>query len=149
MFKYLYIISLFVATASCREKIDFTIEDSDLKQLVVEGNINDMEGPYQVYLSYASPKIVNNNQVVQKEPVSLAKVMIVHVATGNVQDLYELSGDKGTYSSPENSTFRGEVENDYYLQIELDGRTYQSSIERINKASQGTFIFGNGTLLDK
>ena len=124
-------ISLFVFIAGCREKIDFIIEDSGDKQLVVEGNITDREGPYYVYLSYASPDVVNENQRVQKDPVSLAKVMIVHVATGNEEELFELPEEKGTYASPENSTFKGELENDYYLQIELGGETYQSSVEKI------------------
>ena len=58
-------VFLLIDLASCRDKIDFVIEDSDVKQLVVEGNINDKEGPYYVYLSYASPKVVNDNPLLE------------------------------------------------------------------------------------
>ena len=125
------LIFLLIIPTSCLDKIDIETRDFKENQLVVEGNVNNSSGPYFVSLSYASSENVESTNVLVKNPVSGAKVSIVHLASGNSLDLLENTGKLGQYSSPENSTFKGEVGNEYFLKIELLGKTYASTIEKI------------------
>ena len=120
---------------SCRDKIDIEAINSDEELVVIEGNINNATGPYYVYLSYASTDNVDVNNKLVKNPISNANVNIVNITSGNTISFLEKNGEVGTYISSETPTIKGEINNEYYLEVDFEGKAYQSAIEKIEAAA--------------
>jgi len=129
------LIIIAIVTTSCRDKIDIEAINSNEKLVVIEGNINNATGPYYVYLSYASTDNIDVESRLVKNPISNANVNIVNITSGNIISFVEKTGEVGTYFSSETSTIKGEVNNEYYLEVEILGKIYQSNIEKIEEAA--------------
>jgi len=92
--------------------------------LVVDGELNNLPGPYHVKLtrSYSFDENI-------AKPVPGAQIKIID-SNGLVVQLKETS--EGVYTTID-STFRGIVGNSYKVQIKLDSEVYESEFETIKK----------------
>jgi hypothetical protein len=110
---YPLLFVLLVGMYSCQEVITVNLNSISAK-LVVEGNVNNMPGPYTIKLStttnYFGPAGTN--------PLSGAKVVIADNA-GNADTLHEAT--PGNYLT---STLKGTIGSTYYLTITSSGKTY-------------------------
>jgi hypothetical protein len=118
-FKYAFFILLFAIFMSCREKLDDNLNYSDEDVLVVEGEINDLPGPYSIKLtrsvSFGSNKKAN---------VSDAEVYI----TDNLENRYDFKeSNPGVYYSVL-TEFIGKTGGIYILHINTsEGLKYEST----------------------
>ena len=111
---------LFMLSA-CIERIPLDESLSGAPLLVVDGEITNAAGPYEVVLSYVSPTL----KAYEGEVLSGAEVYITD-QEGNRASLVEVASDPGTYAT-DSASFRGEVQNIYQLHIVTpDGKTYAS-----------------------
>jgi len=102
---------------SCEKVINVNLNDSDTR-LVVEGDITDKAGPYQVKLS----KTVNFNESNNMPPVFGALVVITDSTMGYNDTLSEIAG--GVYIT---HGIRGESGHTYKLAINADNKWYYAS----------------------
>jgi Domain of unknown function (DUF4249) len=115
--KRLFAISfIFLLVAvSCTKNIHLNLQNA-AGLLVIEGNINNMPGPYTVYLSQTVTYYDSNNVV----PVSGGKITIADDA-GNKDSLIEVS--PGTYHT---NTITGIVGRTYHLSVNYSGKQYDA-----------------------
>ncbi|MCE5347355.1 MAG: DUF4249 domain-containing protein [Bacteroidales bacterium] len=117
MRKKIYIVfsvtAILSLLSSCEKIIDLKLSDSS-SQIVIQGNIYDLTGPYKINIS----KTVNFRELNVYPPVSGAIVEISD-DKGNSEVLAE--SDSGTYIT---STLRGTPGNTYTLKVTAGGKTY-------------------------
>lgn len=119
---------------SCIEPVDIETDSSSSASLVINGLITDEPGPYKVELSLSTGFF--DDDVSSK--VSNALVTIED-DLGQKHDLEESS--PGIYLTSASEVV-GEVGRQYILTVELeDGRTFESSTERLNSNSGMSSIY--------
>lgn len=107
--------------SACIERIPLDESLSGAPLLVVDGEITNAAGSYEVTLSYVSPTL----KAYEGEVLSGAEVYITD-QEGNQASLMEDVDDPGTYAT-DSASFRGEAQNTYQLHIITpDGKTYAS-----------------------
>ncbi|MBI3220285.1 MAG: DUF4249 domain-containing protein [Bacteroidetes bacterium] len=118
---------------SCVDRVDYNAADA-ATQLVVDGSISDMPGPYTVKLS-RTRKILDFTGA---KTVSASKVVISD-NVGNSEVLTEIS--QGTFqTSP--TGIQGVMGREYTLRVETrDGNVYESSPEKITPAGSVDDIY--------
>lgn len=122
-------IFILIGSTACIDPIDFDVpRDTDF--LVVDGFITDDNGPHRIRLTKSSV-YANVLDGGIEASVSNAAVAIVD-NQGNITNLQETS--TGNYET--SSQFSGEVGNQYFLQISLNGKTYRSTTETLRAASK-------------
>jgi len=124
------IVSLTLFSDACIDRL--SIADADIRNqvLVVDGQITDRPGPYEVRLftASASEAILNN-----AKPVLARNVMILDDA-GKSEVLQSEGG--GVYKTSQNG-IRGEIGKKYSLRIELpDGTTFESTQDEIRPVGE-------------
>jgi hypothetical protein len=135
------IILISFLAASCKKVIDLNLGDS-AQQLIIEGNITDVNATQIVTIS----KSVPFNSPNTFPTVSGATVKVVD-GNGNTRTFVEST--PGTYTSA--TTFAGRYGQKYTLQVLLNGQTYTASstmpIQRVNldSISINQQTFGNTT----
>jgi len=102
---------------SCKKIININLNDAS-PQIVIEGNVTNMAGPYQVQIT----KTVNFSASNVFPPVSGAVVKITDNTSGTTDSLIETS--PGIYTT--NSTL-GMYGHTYQLYISVQGQTYTAS----------------------
>lgn len=129
--------------SSCLDKVDIESKNFIQKQLVVEGNINNGDGPYVVKLSYAFSINEENKRQIKNQGIFDAEVAIINSTSGDRLELIpsKIPSEWGIYKSPINSSFKGLNQNEYYLEIEVENEIYQSSREKIVTASSMDSIY--------
>ena len=116
--------------SACIERIPLDESLSGAPLLVVDGEITDAPGPYEVVLSYVSPTL----KAYEGEVLSGAEMYITD-QEGNRNDLVEAADDPGTYFT-DSASFRGEIENTYQLHILTpSGKTYATLPETMPSAA--------------
>jgi hypothetical protein len=144
--KYLHIVIL--SLASCIDPISFDIPN-DSTFLVVDGFITDDIGPHRIKLSRSAKYENTLNDSGEGEVASVSGAILSIVDNlGTIIPLQEVfdgagrEGDtnysgkigyNGNYETVE--SFKGIVGNQYHLQIEVNGETYQSSKETLKASS--------------
>jgi hypothetical protein len=144
--KYLHIVIL--SLASCIDSISFDIPN-DSTFLVVDGFITDDIGPHRIKLSRSAKYENTLNDSGEGEVASVSGAILSIVDNlGTIIPLQEVfdgagrEGDtnysgkigyNGNYETVE--SFKGIVGNQYHLQIEVNGETYQSSKETLKASS--------------
>lgn len=115
--KRLLILSIIAAviTASCKKDIHLNLQNA-AGLLVIEGNINNMPGPYTVYLS-KTVTYYDSNLIA---PVSGGKIKISDDA-GHTDSLIEVS--PGTYQT---TFIVGTVGRTYHLSVNSGGKQYDA-----------------------
>lgn len=128
-----YIALLFLSVLlACVEPYDFDPQSYE-KVLVIDGAINNQEGPYTVALKYTYPLETNRS-----ESITTAKVW-VEDGDGNVFS-YTFT-DQDIYSSPDG--FRAESGKEYALWVEMpDGNRYRSDRQLLQTAPLIDSIYG-------
>ena len=118
---------------SCEKSIDFKLKDTAPK-LVVEATIENDKPPFVIltnsvgYFSEISPEIlassfVHSANVLVSNGTLTQKLKEYRVPTGNSFSFYYYSID----SSNTDSTFLGELNHSYSLQIDVDGKLYTAN----------------------
>ena len=110
---------------SCIERIDVTTPWQGVN-LVIEGSITNLPGPYEVSVSKSSRYSSNPDSFEQSEKVSGADVFIRHMETDQVYSLSE-SVDSAGYYLTNDISFQGQINNSYRLEIETDQKIYHST----------------------
>lgn len=124
--KYTKYIILFLLLG-CIEPIEFEIPPAE-SLLIIEGMINDEDGPYTVQISRAVPLSVDTLEV---PPVSGASVRL-HDDLGNVEDFDET--EPGIYQT--RGAMKGVVGRSYHITVSVDGKSYESTPEEIKPVGQ-------------
>ncbi|UCF62765.1 MAG: DUF4249 domain-containing protein [bacterium] len=113
---FAYIV-IWISALSCyRDIIDLDLESVD-PQLVIEGNITDQVGPYQIRIS----KTGGYNQLNNFPRISGAEVFI-HDNLGNSEMLGE--AETGLYLS---QSLHGRIGRTYSLQVQAEGKEYRAN----------------------
>lgn len=116
MIKNLFIISLIIILlASCEEKVDFDIEASNNKYVVVDGILTDEYKQQEIRLSYTITNVTD-------KPVMLSGAEVKVFVEDTVFDFIEFK--PGIYRS---NPFKIELEKTYNLLINYNGKEYSSS----------------------
>lgn len=110
---FLFLSSGLVLMMSCQKVIDIDLNSKD-PQIVIEGNVTDLSGPYSVKIS----QTVNFSQTNTFPAVSGAFVTIAD-NLGNSENLIETS--PGIYQT---STLQGVSGRTYYLTVVSNNKTY-------------------------
>jgi hypothetical protein len=103
---------------SCRKDIQVNLNDA-APQIVIEGNITNAEGPYQVQIT----KTVNFSASNNFPPVSGATVKITDNTAGQTDSLVETSA--GIYTTQ--TLAQGMPGHTYQLYVSAEGQTYTAS----------------------
>lgn len=115
--RYQFFFSLMLLV-SCTKVINVNL-NSAAPEIVIEGNVNDGPGPYQVKLT----QTVNFSDPNFFPPVTGATVQITDVTAGYTDSLTE--GVPGTYTT--NNLLRGVPGHQYQLYVLSNGQTYTAS----------------------
>lgn len=117
MKKYLLLFSIsgMIVFSSCTKVIELDLNSKD-PQIVIEGNITDLPGPYTVRIT----KTVNFSETNSFPPVSGATVTISD-DLGNTETLIETS--PGIYQT---TTTQGAPGRTYYLNVSANTETYSA-----------------------
>lgn len=110
------ILSVVTLLSSCEKVIELNLNSSS-PAIVIQGNVYDHTGPYQVTIS--NTVIFNNSN--DSPPVTNAKVTISD-NKGNSEILTQITD--GTYQT---STLKGIPGNTYFLSVEIAGKIYTAS----------------------
>ena len=105
---------LFLGAVACKKVVSVDLNNAG-SQIVIEGEINNLPGPYQVKIS-RSVSFSDSNRY---PPVSGATVWITDSTTGNREFLLE--GQKGVYRT---TGITGIPKHIYKLQVTAQGKTY-------------------------
>jgi hypothetical protein len=116
LFCVVTILMIFSGLISCQKVISIDLNSAS-PQLVVEGNLSDLPGPYFVRLS----KTVNFNEITQIPAVTGADIVISDSTAGTHETLVELKD--GVYMT---SALQGIPGHKYKLKIETEGQTYEA-----------------------
>ncbi len=124
--------------SACIERIPLDESLSGAPLLVVDGEMTDAAGPYEVALSYVSPTL----KAYEGDVLSGAEVYITD-QEGRRANLVEETTDPGTYVT-DSASFRGEAQNTYQLHIITpDGKTYTSLPETMPTVAPIDSIYFN------
>lgn len=116
----LYILlALIVGASSCVEEFQPELDEFE-NLLVVDGNINNNQGPYTIKLSISS-----GLEIIAPEPVSSATVTILE-ENGVSEILTEIS--PGTYQTAVGG-IKGVIGNNYKLLVSVNGNQYETEYE--------------------
>jgi hypothetical protein len=117
-------VLIFLMMFSCVEKISFDIP-SAASQIVVEGMISDMPGPYIVKISRAMEVDADSAQAIPVENASIT----LYDDQGSSENLSETS--PGEYAT--SGTMQGQVGHSYHIKIQTDdGKVFESQPDRLN-----------------
>ena len=123
IFRIVGIVSLLLLSG-CTERIELDESLAGTRLLVVDGEVTNVAGPYQVKLSYTSPTL----EAFRGDVLSGAEVYITDGEDQRV-NLTESPFDPGTYAT-DSASFRGEVGETYTLRIITpEGKRYASRPE--------------------
>ena len=125
---YYYIFCLFLLTA-CVEQLNFDLDNSDERYLVVDGFITNLNGPHEVRLSYSAP-YKNTLDGGREEPITDAIVTIID-ELGNTYRMFHAG--LGKYRST--FSFKGNVGQQYKLQVKVGEEIYESSFNKLPQPS--------------
>lgn len=117
---------------SCVDRIDLESSNPNQRVLIVEGNISNLPGPYEVSLSVSTSRISNQNDFAPPLPIIDAQITIIRQSDNFEEPLFHVNTIPGTYRTNANSTFQGEVGESYSLSILVDGLRFVSSNQKIN-----------------
>lgn len=115
-FAYGFLLTIVLASA-CKKVIDVDLK-STTPQIVIEGNITDAGGPYEVKISKTVDFSVNNVY----PPVTNAVVTITDTTNGITEQLYQ--SDSGVYITTD---LIGVSRHTYRLQVNVNGQQYTAS----------------------
>jgi Domain of unknown function (DUF4249) len=118
-------------TNSCIDRLNITIPDSYVSELVVDGVITDEPGPYTVNLTKATK--IEKFLKFHREFITGAKVTIAD-NTGNAEVLTEK--EPGVYQTKKNG-IQGVVGREYTIKIETaDSKVFESKPDMLNPVGQ-------------
>jgi Domain of unknown function (DUF4249) len=120
--------------SSCIDRINIEVPDSYSSQLVVDGVITDEPGPYTINLSLAS-RI--EGFLPFRKLVSADKVTLFDNA-GNSEVLEET--ERGIYQTKPDG-IQGMVGREYHIEIEWDGKVYESLPDMMSPAGNVDSIY--------
>lgn len=112
-----FIVVFLLALAACKKVIQVDL-NSAAPQIVIEGDVTNVPGPYQVTIS----KTVNFSASNSFPPVSGATVQITDSNTAQTYTLAETT--PGLYST---NSFQGHVAHTYILSVTAGGTSYTAS----------------------
>lgn len=123
---------------SCIDEIKVDNTGVNTTQLVVEGEIDILNGPYSVSLSYATVEISDELEFTRTVPVNDARVRIYNVTDDVFEELIQI--DVGEYQTNVNSSFVGVTGKSYYLEVIINEDNYQSDVVTIPEPVDIQFI---------
>jgi hypothetical protein len=106
-----------VLASACKKVIDVDLKGA-APQIVIEGNITDIGGPYMVKITKTVDFSANNVY----PPVTNAVVTITDSTMNRTERLQQI--DSGVYVT---STILGEIHHTYGLAVDVDGQRYTAS----------------------
>ena len=131
-------IGCLLSLSACIERIPLDESLAGAPLLVVDGEVTNARGPYQVTLSYTSSTL----QAYEGKVLGGAEVYITD-QENNRADLAEMFEDPGTYTT-DSDAFRGEPGKTYQLHIITpSGKTYASLPETMPTADPIDSIYFN------
>ncbi len=136
--KEFLIISAFLLIGGCEPSLEKISREGSEVNLVVEGEINDMPGPFYIKVSYSAD--ISN-------PHSNPKVSNLEISVEDQQEnkfFFRESDAKGIYEIID-STFVGQLESSYHLNINSEsGDLYKSLPQKLTLVPQiDTLYFNN------
>lgn len=133
-YRYLFLLASLGAVA-CKKVIQVDLNNAT-PQIVIEGNVTNGPGPYQVLISRSVDFSASNTF----PPVSGATVSIIDSTTGVVELLQE--SDSGVYSTHHLS---GTPLHTYELQVIVDGKQYTASSTMPSPVALDSVTFSENT----
>jgi hypothetical protein len=121
-------VMILLLVGACIDPLRVDLE-YETKRIVVDGEITNRPGPYEVKLFYSNPLSIS--KLIPFEPVTQA-VVTIHDDIGNVALLTE--AEPGLYKT-NGTDIQGVVDRSYYLTIQTeDGKEYKSNIQKLTAA---------------
>lgn len=124
LYKTLFLLLIYFSFTTCLDEIELETPTSEAL-LVVAGNIYTTPGPYSVFLSESAQFTSGPDGA--PDPVSGAMVILRDDA-GNEETLIEF--ENGEYRTATNG-IQGVIGRTYQLEVQVNGKTYQSRPETI------------------
>ena len=128
MRKWNILVFLLALTATACKKVISVDLNNVAPQIVIEGEVTNAKGPYQVRIS----KTVNFSATNTFPPVTDATVILTDSTTGLSEKLYA-SADSGTYLT---RTTVGSPKHTYTLKVTVEGKQYTA----VSKMPQPVFL---------
>lgn len=121
------LLFIILTNFSCIEPIEVG-RDKYIGQLVVEGEISNLPGPYKISLRYNAVFPENPDAYTLEKKITDAIVMIFEAETGESSSLAHVGN--GVYETTD-TNFEGVIGNTYHLEIQHDEKTFQSRPSKI------------------
>lgn len=114
-----------ILITSCISQLEEALDDYE-PQLLIDGGITNLPGPYEVRLNYTSTVLLSNDR--RRIPVENASLAI-ETKSGQLYDLTQVRA--GVYRT-DSADFTGQIGESYRLNISLsDNRSYVSRFEEL------------------
>lgn len=111
-------VSIIIFFASCTKTIDVNLRTA-ASQIVIQGNITNLGGPYYVKINKSVSFDADNTY-----PAVSGAIVSVLDSNTNVRDYFIQTGNEGYYAS---NNLSGQIGHTYKLSVIVDGEEYTSS----------------------
>jgi hypothetical protein len=123
---YILLFTISATFHNCIDRIDLQIPNTE-ELVVVEGGVNNLEGPHQIKLSQSSKIGSNPNEYLPPQTISNA---IIKLYEDNILIGDYIEVRDGVYQVS-NESFKGKVGSSYHVSIEINSSKFFSIPEKI------------------